>query len=540
VIADCRTALIKVHNNPGLPHVYRMNDEPVILNSDERGVRIRRITRHEHMKEILSKCASFSKRRRGEGARDAPIDPPKDICAALIADPGALPMLHGVKNAPILRSDGTVHQVAGYDARTGCYFDPAGMAPITVPERPTTEDVTLAKKRLLEPFAKFCFSTPADLANYMALLVTLVTRQIIPGNTPLFVINSPVQGSGKSKLAYCANIIATGGREAPMTAPERGGDDEVRKRLTAHLMTRPLTAMLDNVVGKVNWPSLASILTTGKWADRLLQKSEIVTMDIHTVFFCTGVNVEIAGDMARRCVYIHLDPGVDKPWERSFDFDPETRVRECRAELLEAVFTLVRHWFVQGKPMWREIAFGSFEQWAGVVGGILAEASIEGFLGNRSAADDAANRELDELAAFFDGWTTVFGDTPQRSTDVVKQLSSDSFHVAVLRDSLPEEMLPVLDQHEGRASVRFGRILAKFRDRIAGGYKLTSRSDPSDKIQRWAVIPVALDPAAVPTPGVPGVARGLYSSEPPFDNRLNYKRLHYLPGVPGVVHESRV
>ena len=273
-----------------------------------------------------------------------------------------------------------------------------------------------------------------------------------------------------------------------MVVPEKGGDDEVRKRITAHLISRPQTAMIDNITGRVGWTSLASVLTTGMLTDRVLQKSEMVTLKVNTVFFCTGVNVEVGGDMARRSVYIRLDPGVDTPWERPFEFDPEVYVQQCRAELLEALFTMVRHWFAQGKPMWSGAIIGSFENWAGIVGGILNTAGIEGFLGNRNAADDAANRESAELAAFYEGWKSTFGTTSQRAVDVVKTLASYNARGVILRAVLLEELLLTLDQKEGRAALVFGQVLSRYKNRVAGGLKLIA-TPGSNKTMVWSVVP---------------------------------------------------
>lgn len=503
VVTLARKALAEAHNDPDLPHVYRMADNPVLIQKDDAGhFTIKPVLVPDHMKEILSKVASFAKPRQKEDNGDVPVHPPYDVCKAIIADPGGLPLLKGVTPTPILRLDGSVHQEPGYDTMTGFYYDPAGMTTIAVPEQPMSRDVRRALKRLLKPFAKFPFKTPADRAMYLALLLTLVVRPIIPGNVPLIVIGSPIQGSGKSILANCANILVTGGMVALMVMPERGGDDEVRKRLTATLTSNPLICIIDNITGKVDWPSLASILTTGKWADRLLQKSRMVTLTIRTVFVATGVNMEIAGDMARRSGYINLDPGVEKPWERKFRFDPEGFVRKHRAKLLEALFTLVRYWFNQGKPMWSGTPFGSFENWASIVGGILQAAGIEGFLENRDAIDTAANREATELAVFYEAWIEVYGHTPQRAAEVARELAGKIPKVEVLRQSLPEDLLPIIDQYEGHAGQRLGKALGMFKNRIAGNYKLVAEMG-NNKTLQWAVVSANPAPDGSKTPGFP-------------------------------------
>jgi hypothetical protein len=60
--------------------------------------------------------------------------------------------------------------------------------------------------------------------------------------------------------------------------------------------------------------------------------------------------------------------------------------RENRAGLIQAVLTLVRAWFVAGKPEpSKGVSFGSFEAWERVVGGIVGTAGVSGFLANMGA-----------------------------------------------------------------------------------------------------------------------------------------------------------
>lgn len=505
-LEDMYAALRKAHDSAHLPQIYNRGGLPAIMS----GGQIMEIRSAEIMKANLGKVANFVKREGGgENGHDVSVDARVDICKAVIADPSPLPELKGITNMPIIHADSSLHQTRGYDTQSGMYYVPSGKQVISVPEQPTADEVKKAVEDIKAPFSGFDFQTVADWVIYLALLLTLVVRSLITGNVPLFVIDSPIQGSGKSKLAYCANIIATNGQEGPMTMPERGFDEEIRKRLTALLISNPLLGMIDNVIGKVNWAPLASILTTGKWTDRLLQTSRTVTLAVKTVFLCTGVNVEIAGDMARRSVYIRLDPCVDKPWNRTFDFDPEQMVRERRSNLLEALFTLVRYWFNQGQPKWSGTPFGSFDDWAGIVGGILQTAGIEGFLENRNAADMAANQETSELAAFYEAWFAAYKQRPRRSAEVVRELTRKDPMVKGLLDALPEDMLHIVDLHEGRAAQKFGQALGKRKNRTAGGYKLVA-SENGNKTMLWKVVPVAPEAGAPEQPGMSG--DGLFDS----------------------------
>ncbi len=61
--------------------------------------------------------------------------------------------------------------------------------------------------------------------------------------------------------------------------------------------------------------------------------------------------------------------------------DLNTWVRANRARLVAACLTLCQAWIAAGRPRGQR-SIGSYENWAGVIGGILETAGIDGFLGN--------------------------------------------------------------------------------------------------------------------------------------------------------------
>lgn len=181
---------------------------------------------------------------------------------SILAKPSGLPVLEGVVDIPTLRSDGSAITTPGYDEPSHLYYHPGGQAP-AVPDNPSHGQVEDALRVIMEPFAKFPFVGDQDRVNYLATLITSLVRPIIAGNVPLTVVTSPIQGSGKTKLGSCVGMVISGARNHLMTAPDRGSDEEMRKRLTAKLRKRPPVVVIDNVVGVLNSPSLAAALTAG-------------------------------------------------------------------------------------------------------------------------------------------------------------------------------------------------------------------------------------------------------------------------------------
>ena len=499
-IDKCRAAIVAAHKVEKATHLYDMDGKCAFLQRDAGKVRIVSIEQtaaHTALiKEMLTRIIRFNKRMVDNDGNETVtrINPPNDVAKAFQAGARGLPKLLGIIDLPVVREDGTIIDQPGYDPSTGLYYDPGDLDVPVVPVHPSNHEVEKALEELTKPFQSFPFQEDADRANYLGLLLTPIMRAAIGGNVPLVVISSPVQGAGKSKLAYCVNTIASGGKDGAMTAPERGGDDEMRKRLTASLLGRPQTLVIDNLIGRLNSPTLASILTTGQWSDRRLGSTEMVKITVRTSFIVTGVNVEVAEDMSRRCVYVRIDPATDKPWERRFDFDPEVHVRQHRAQLVGALHTIIRHWYSRGKAPWKGLPPGSFEEWAKTIGGILQTAGVDGFLDNRGTADDSATRELDALAAFFIGWFQAFGSQPQRSAELVNLLTGPKHRcpqALALRDGLLEEMMPIIDQTEGRAATKMAAVLRKYRDRIAGGLRLVSSQCSHTKHMLWSVVPSA-------------------------------------------------
>ncbi|MCL2001357.1 MAG: hypothetical protein FWG74_07980, partial [Planctomycetes bacterium] len=273
--------------------------------------------------------------------------------------------------------------------------------------------------------------------------------------------------------------------------------------------------------GQLDYPTLAAAITVGSWSDRLLGTNRKATVPVDAAIVITGVNIQIGGDMNRRCVLVRLDPATEKPWETPFEFDPEVYVKEHRTELIGALLTLVRNWIAQGRPLWTEKAFGSFESWSRVVGGVLQAAGVEGFLANLGAADIAVNRETDSLAAFFSALRLASYDAPIKSVEIADILSGVRYQGTeartVLRASLPEELLSFIDQPLGRIGARVTRVLRKYEGRHAGGLKLVSHFDSHTKCLYWRILPATAGEAAPAEPQREGSALPPAPSPPSWD-----------------------
>jgi hypothetical protein len=107
--------------------------------------------------------------------------------------------LAGVSDAPILRSDGSVWQTAGYDQRTGVLFEPTGQFPI-IREDAGIAEAKAALQALLEVVSDFRFENDDHRSAWLAGLLTPLARFAYDGPSPFFLIDANVPGAGKGLL----------------------------------------------------------------------------------------------------------------------------------------------------------------------------------------------------------------------------------------------------------------------------------------------------------------------------------------------------
>jgi hypothetical protein len=156
-------------------------------------------------------------------------------------------------------------------------------------------------------------------------------------------------------------------------------------------------------------------LTATTWSDRLLATNSMFEGENRALWLCTGNNLQLDGDLSRRSVWIRLDAYMDRPWERaSFKHDPlMVWVKKNRHELLRALIVLCKHWIASGRPRFTAATLGSFEDWCGVVGGIVTAAGFAGFLGNRDEMFERLDSASQEWRTLVAAWWEAFSSKPQ-------------------------------------------------------------------------------------------------------------------------------
>lgn len=379
---DRAIVALQADNDP--PHTFVRSGGMVRIIHDEMGTPSIEICTPVILKYILARSAEFSRLRSDGSVKD--ISPPNEVVLDFLANRNWTGFLaiEGIIESPVILPDGTITTAPGYYEGIRMQYIPSPDLHLPdIPERPGPGDIIQAVNLLKEVFEDFPFCEEASRTNTIAALITAVLRPVIPGFVPLALIDKPQPGIGASLMTDVIAMVATGRSPGKMTAPTEEG--EWRKLITARLSQGQGLIIIDNVDKRLVSGSLAAVLTSETWEDRILGQSAMIKLINHTVFIANGINVETGPDIARRVYWIRIDAQQARPDQRTNFHHPELLqwVKDKRGMILAAILTLARAWIQAGCPPPEGIPqVGSFEKWRGMVGGILGNAGITGFLAN--------------------------------------------------------------------------------------------------------------------------------------------------------------
>jgi len=316
-----------------------------------------------YLVEQLTRSAVWEKYdSRSESMRR--INAPELVAKTYLARAGEwrLPKLRAAICAPTLRPDGTVLQDAGYDRATATWYDPCGVDFPKIPEKPNRRQAAAAIDRLITAVDSIPFVDHCDRSVAASLMLTSLVRQSLP-SAPLGAITAPAAGSGKTLLAECIAILATGMAAAAMQYP--GSDEEAEKVALSVLMDGKPVVMIDNVEHRpLQGAWLCSMLTSETYEGRMLGRNEMISVPTTTLFLATGNKLVIQGDLRRRALLCRIDPRSERPEEREFKSDLRDEFLKARTQLVVAGLTLMRAYIHGGERASIFRPFGGFERWS--------------------------------------------------------------------------------------------------------------------------------------------------------------------------------
>ncbi|QDT15729.1 hypothetical protein [Alienimonas californiensis] len=476
-----------------------------------------------HTRDTLTRVAAFfNVKDDGEERRAVPAHPPGWLVGAVhLAGefPGVRP-LDGIAAGPVLRPDGTVLHIPGYDPHTRLYVPPAAVAGVpAVPDQPTPADVAAAVELLTDVVCDFPFLNDAHRAAWAAAVLTVIARPAFDGPTPLFLIDANTPSAGKTLLADVTLLIALG--RPPAVMGSGGSDEEMDKRITALAMAGDPVVQLDNIGAgdTLGGPALDRALTADVWSGRVLGESRIYTGPLRAVWFATGNNTALSADTPRRVVPIRLECPHERPEDRTpaeFRYaDLKGYAATNRGPLLAAGLTWLRGYFTAGRPAppgGRRV-LGSFEEWSRLVRDAVVWAGLPDPLDARSVLADAADPAADALPGALHGLRAMTGGEGLPASAILSRVAENPAAHADLRDALQA----LCDCRPGTLPdpTTLGKKLATVRGRVCGGLAL-HRQSGGGGVMKWSVRPapgaVAPSPSGNGVGGVSGV-----TDAPPHD-----------------------
>lgn len=321
---------------------------------------------------VTRNCMVGAWKKKGRGRVFIACHPPAWTIAGIHArgDWPGIRTLSGIRRAPVLRPDGSIHQTPGWDEATGVLYLPGEQFPPIAADI-GIDDASASIEALLELVSEFPFASAAHRSAFIAALLTMVARHAFLGNTPLFLVDANTRGAGKTLLAQLAGRIALG-YDLPV-ATYAHDPTEMRKVITTMTLAGEPVVLLDNLNGVVGNEALDRALTGGRWWDRMLGVNKQVDLPMTTTLIATGNNISIAADTARRTIHIRLETNLERPEDRSGfrRADLLGHVRAHRAALYMHAVTIVAAYLRAGCPDVGLRPMGSFEGWSRVIRGAI-------------------------------------------------------------------------------------------------------------------------------------------------------------------------
>lgn len=426
-----------------------------------------------------------------DGVEEVPCDPPPPVLNAVCATvcPPGVPDLSGFSLMPVLLPDGSIRTAQGYDPDSETYIT-RDCSDIPLPDNPTLQDARDAVATLLEVVEDFPFESDVGRAAWLSFVLAKVGWSAYEGNAPMFLADSPTPAAGKGLLLDVGAIIATGHTIAKETYTDN--DEEMSKRITAHMIAGTPIVMLDNCDRPVGGASLDSAVTSPIYRGRVLKESRNVRVPAATIWTATGNKMSIQGDLARRALRINLPTTLARPELRTdckhMPLEPWVLGRQ--PVLFGAAVTILRAYIQAGKPRPHVLRLGSFEGWNDLVRGALlwagTEDPVDALVTNVREMDTAAEghtvllAELVKLPKMLDGGL--------QSGELVDQIARD---IKGCRD-LKQAILEMLPAHRGGfleakdVGVLFRKIRGRVVDLDGEQVRLVHKRKSTEPI-RWCV-----------------------------------------------------
>ncbi len=297
------------------------------------------------LQELLAEhCTFVSPSRRdpgtgrGPGTEPEPVQPPRWTTRAILARGSwpELPWLAGWVDVPVLRPDGSVLQVPGYDAATGLMLVPSTrFAP--VPARPSKEHCRQSLALFRQVFQGQDFVCPSQFAAWLACLLTPLARPAFEGPPPITLLG----GTDRRWLADLTSTLLTG---QPIVSIVCRGGRLTRRSLNSLAQAGTRLAWIETK-DRIPEP-LERALAEGGWSYRRPGANERI---FHPITWLASESLELSRPIAT--ITSCLGPQSVSRRASAIRAEVLERVRRHRGCLLPAALTLLRAYTSAGRPV---------------------------------------------------------------------------------------------------------------------------------------------------------------------------------------------
>ena len=435
--------------------------------------------------DISRSCALM--RHSKVGVPSTVANPPGWLCADILHNQAVdkVREIRVVVSHPFYNGE-TLVTAEGYDSGTQTYLDSS--FDVEMGEHTAESDLVLWKDLLQD----FPFEDNSDFENAIAFALTLIVRQglKVGEEVPLFNVTAAREGVGKSLLACTLCSVLMGYNMA--TDDLSSNREEIEKAVGGILLSAREAVVFDNVDSDRPLDSglLASIITQPKRSIRPLGTSQLALIENCATFCCTGSNVEVKPELAKRMVAVRLsDPGIPEK-DRTVKIEGlQDYVLEHRDQYLFALVRMVQRWIDADKPEAKNTH--RMRQWSRVVRGIMLANGFGGqFLENADAVMLSASPDYTIWNNAFKEIVLILGEQATGGWTAKEVFQILSFEKEVYAHELDKEsnggksftrsaqgrgLLNELIGHQANDQarrVKLGQLLRNKMGAVYGGYKL--------------------------------------------------------------------
>lgn len=425
-----------------------------------------------------------------------PTDAPYQLADMLLSSVMTSPemtswrLLKKISRTPVLLPDGNIVMESGYHAGSEIWIDTRGIDFVDVAADRPKLSARECKKLIdenIQPFVRMYpffketqgqrwYETGA-FAVVLSAMMSVDDRHNLPA-VPMHCVSAPTQSCGKTRLvqAICAAVTGT-----HPTVVTYDGVEEFAKLIPVLLGKGDSAICIDNIIMPVNNAKLAAMLTQEyAFNNRILGKSEDVTVENVSVLFATGVNLQLSGDMPTRCLMIRIEPDDERPEQRVFPFDQIELAKELFPRAVMSVKSVLRAHQLQGFPGLKLLKSGSrFPQWDKRIRAAIVWAGFADPITTQDAirSDDPTRNESTRLLWMLRG---KFKDNPFQTRDLSLKISSED----------TDDLKQITGHRDGEALnlKKVGKYFSThLRDRWFDGIRLVKTNKNQNGRQEWKI-----------------------------------------------------